>query len=259
MKSNLNLESIMKFSVPLLALLLSVPFAKASANQCVDTGVVGDGWGWDGTQSCRIDINITAGGECIDADGDGWGWDGVGSCRVNAEQTSSNDAVFQVAPTGQTTTYLTGDDGDLETTGFDASRFTDNANGTFDDNLTGLTWLSVRQCIFDQTWSSAINYASQLSADGSLCLDLNDGSAIGDWRLPNINELQSLVDYGKHNPVFAAGIPFTGTWDTFPWGRYWSSTSFVAEGINAWVLNSDFGQIGIHNKANVARAFAVKD
>ncbi len=39
---------------------------------CIDSD--GDGWGWDGTQSCRLD--------CIDTDGDGWGWDGTQSCLI---------------------------------------------------------------------------------------------------------------------------------------------------------------------------------
>ncbi len=44
--------------------------------------------------------------------------------------------------TGQTTSYATGDDGDLQV-GVDwpLPRFTDNNNGTVTDNLTGLIWL----------------------------------------------------------------------------------------------------------------------
>ena len=45
---------------------------------CIDPD--GDGWGWDGTKSCRVDTTTTD--TCIDPDGDGWGWDGTGSCRV---------------------------------------------------------------------------------------------------------------------------------------------------------------------------------
>jgi len=247
----------MKFSVPLLAILLVVPFADARASECVDTGVLGDGWGWDGQQSCEIDIPA---GECIDFDGDGWGWNGVDSCRTSQQAAVSNDAVFEVPPTGQTISYADGDDGDRATVAVSSSRFTDNGNGTFGDSLTGLTWLGIRQCIFDQNWSAAINYVNQLSASVSFCAELNDGSTVGEWRLPNINELQSLVDYSRHSPVFATGIPFTGTWDSFPWGRYWSSTSFIADpGANAWILNADFGQVGIQNKNAIARAFAVRD
>jgi len=40
---------------------------------CIDPD--GDGWGWDGTVSCRVDQSV-----CLDTDGDGWGWDGQASC-----------------------------------------------------------------------------------------------------------------------------------------------------------------------------------
>ncbi len=72
-------------ALPLLALqpasaqeitLISEPAA------CIDTD--GDGWGWDGTQSCKLD--------CVDTDGDGWGWDGTQSCRIaNACVDSDGD------------------------------------------------------------------------------------------------------------------------------------------------------------------------
>ncbi len=51
--------------------------------QCVDSD--GDGWGWNGRTSCRIEnLNPTQRSEinCVDDDGDGWGWDGVKSCVI---------------------------------------------------------------------------------------------------------------------------------------------------------------------------------
>jgi len=45
---------------------------------CVDTD--GDGWGWDGSMSCRIADVPPVLTECVDPDGDGWGWDGQASC-----------------------------------------------------------------------------------------------------------------------------------------------------------------------------------
>lgn len=30
------------------------------------------------------------------------------------------------------------------------------------------------------------------------------------WRLPNVRELQSLIDYGEYNPALPTGHPFTG-------------------------------------------------
>ncbi len=51
---------------------------------CIDTD--GDGWGWDGRQSCQI---VT--GECIDSDGDGWGWNGIATCAPTSRECVDTD------------------------------------------------------------------------------------------------------------------------------------------------------------------------
>lgn len=54
--------------------VLSLNFAIAQdvlSQTCVDTD--GDGWGWDGFNSCRMPDSTTGSSECIDTDGDGWG------------------------------------------------------------------------------------------------------------------------------------------------------------------------------------------
>jgi hypothetical protein len=47
----------------------------------------------------------------------------------------------------------------------------------------------------------------------------------GEWRLPNVRELQSLIDFSNLSPALPSGHPFT---DVQP-GVYWTSTSY-AEG-----------------------------
>lgn len=56
------------------------PIVDVFNGECIDTTPAGDGWGWNGTESCRV-VSENA---CIDTDpvGDGWGWDGVTSCRI---------------------------------------------------------------------------------------------------------------------------------------------------------------------------------
>ena len=63
------------------------PVNAATTNpECVDSD--GDGWGWDGVQSCRVSgpdgSPVPVLTECIDTDGDGWGWDGEQSCLISA-------------------------------------------------------------------------------------------------------------------------------------------------------------------------------
>ena len=63
-----------------------------------------------------------------------------------------------VPKTGKTTSYATGDDGDLEKgVAWPIPRFTDNSNGTIRDNLTGLIWLKDANCFGSRTWSEALS------------------------------------------------------------------------------------------------------
>lgn len=48
------------------------------SSMCIDSD--GDGWGWTGTESCRVDSGAAVMRVCVDSDGDGWGWDGEKSC-----------------------------------------------------------------------------------------------------------------------------------------------------------------------------------
>ncbi|MCP4361443.1 MAG: DUF1566 domain-containing protein [Chloroflexi bacterium] len=123
-----------------------------------------------------------------------------------------------VSKTGQTTNYATGDDGDLERgVIWPSPRFTDNADGTVTDNLTGLIWLQNANCWGMLIWTNALSNANGL-ADGSC--GLTDGSVASDWRLPNVNELYSLIDFSQYTPAIPSGHPFTSVQPNI----YWSST-----------------------------------
>ncbi len=172
-----------------------------------------------------------------------------------------------VATTGQITSYSFGDDGDWQAgASVPGERFSDNADGTFTDRLTGLVWLSVRDCIVRKNWLEAIDYANKLSANDDTCSALEDGSSAGDWHLPNIKELQSLVDISRETPAWADGMPFSGSWtftgdgnSDYPWDRYWSSSSFnPVPLVSGWVLNANFGQTEIREKTILDYAWPVR-
>lgn len=126
-------------------------------------------------------------------------------------------------------------------------RFTDNQDGTVTDSVTGLIWLKNAGCFSSANWASALAQANAL-ANGSC--GLSDGSAAGQWRLPNINELESIVDVSASNPALSPGSPFINVSTAI----YWSSTSYFygqggspsawairfADGryINDWVSNN---------------------
>ena len=130
-------------------------------------------------------------------------------------------------------------------------RFTDNGDGTVTDNLTRLVWLKNANCAPEpEVWDTALSYANALHDGCTNCFGtsgdcgLSDGSSAGDWRLPNVNELHSLVvDSGQTDPALPPGHPFTAVES----GEYWSSTSAHDRG-KAWLVNLGEGYVFICDK-----------
>ena len=207
-----------------LCLLNCPPGQTQCAGLCVDTDT-NEGYCGSCTNSC------VSGEMCVS-----------GSCELVA----SCAPPAQVPKTGQTTSYATGDDGDLETgVAWPNPRFMDNLDGTVTDNLTGLTWLKDANCFGQRTWSNALSDSNGL-ASGSC--GLSDGSNPGDWRLPNRNELDSLVHNGYTYPTLpnTAG---TGQWsEGDPFNNvqssgYWSSTTDDYSNDVAWGVVMSGGRV----------------
>jgi len=131
---------------------------------------------------------------------------------VEITGTAASSGCSVVLPeTGQTTCYDasgatiscagTGQDGDkLAGATLPSPRFTDNGDGTVNDNLTGLIWLKNANCFGAKNWTAALSDANNLS--NGTC-GLTDGSSAGDWRLPNRVELTSLVNSEYYNPALS--------------------------------------------------------
>jgi hypothetical protein len=162
-----------------------------------------------------------------------------------------------VAKTGQTESSVAGDDGDLEKgVGMAAGRFVDNNNGTVTDKLTGLIWLKEGQCLSffsgdeigvnQRPWAEAISAANKLAA--SYC-GLSDGSKAGDWRLPNVNELASLIDRGQVAPPLPPGCPLAAStsWSN----NYWSSTTGAVDPTYAWAVSFYYGGVNWLDKTGI--------
>jgi hypothetical protein len=162
-----------------------------------------------------------------------------------------------VEKTGQITKYADGDDGDLQKgVAWPNPRFTDNGNGTVTDNLTGLLWLkNVNNSCFGQkkSWATALSDANNLEA--GYC-GLADGSSAGDWRLPNVKELESLADFSQYGPALPSGHPFSGV-QSGEEDYYWSSTT-VESGV-AWSLRMYYGDITDTIKTNAYYVWPVRE
>ncbi len=146
----------------------------------------------------------------------------------------------------------TGQDGELQR-GVDwpSPRFTDNGNGTVTDNLTGLIWLQLANCFGLRTWEQALSDANGLMS--GQC-SLTDASVPTDWRLANIKELLSLVDYGESNPALELGHPFTSVQSSF----YWSSSSYVPNPSNAWLVLMSNGSDDNFSKTSLSSVWPVR-
>lgn len=177
--------------------------------------------------------------------------------------TSTSGGSTAVVKTGQTTCYdesgstvscsSTGQDGDKQMgIAWSNPRFTDNTDGTVIDNLTGLIWLKNANCFGTRTWTQALSNANDL-ANGSC--SLSDGSSVGDWRLPNINELRSLIARQYYSPTLSNATG-TAKWtegDAFSGVQssdYWSSTSKALDTNNAWYVGLSIGDVDVVSKTN---------
>jgi hypothetical protein len=86
-----------------------------------------------------------------------------------------------------------------------------SADGTVTDPKTGLTWM---RCSMGQTWdgNTCIGTASTYTFDGANALTGRVTFAgKNDWRLPNIRELQSIVNRSATDPSIDSFV-FPNTW-----------------------------------------------
>lgn len=104
------------------------------------------------------------------------------------------------------------------------------------DRKTGLAWTrqadAARKAV---TWQDALNLIRVMNQ--------NKHFGFSDWRLPNIRELESLVDDRRHSPAisFLSGLVNIRSF-------YWSATTSVFEPSYAWALYTDDGNIGVGYK-----------
>lgn len=177
----------------------------------------------------------------------------------NGSVTGANFAAYDgsnprisLPSTGQRTSYASGDDASASKgiAWSPSTRYTDKQDGTITDTLTGLIWLKDAGCLGTALWANALTAVNAL-ADGQC--SLADGSLAGSWRLPNLNELESLIDVSASNPALSANHPFVNVSE----GIYWSSTSYyggVTGSDKAWTLRVGDGRYMNDTVANVKAA-----
>jgi len=116
------------------------------------------------------------------------------------------------------------------------TRYTAYTNGTVQDKQTGLVW---KRCAEGQTWLVGGCTGSAESFTWQEALAAAERSSFAgktDWRLPNINSLQSLVERRCFNPAINLAM-----FPNVPEYWFWSSSAhagkdFFGNSHQAWAV-----------------------
>jgi len=115
----------------------------------------------------------------------------------------------------------------------------DNGNGSVTDFDTGLVWQQLDDNVLHD-WNAAISYCNGLALAGK-----------SDWRLPNIKELSSIVDYRVDRPsIDKVFFPDTKVFS------YWSASSDASDNDSAWAVRFERGYTGTGLKIYTDYAYA---
>jgi len=109
----------------------------------------------------------------------------------------------------------------------------DNGDHTVSDLATGLLWQKTRSVVA-RSWTTAQEYCSNLELGN-----------FSDWRLPNVKELASIIDYRVDDPAIDT-LMAAGTSSQKP---FWSDTSKADEATTkAFAVNFESGSISSESK-----------
>jgi len=139
--------------------------------------------------------------------------------------------------TGQNASYSLYDDADVD--GF-FKVFVNNGDGTVTDYYTGLMWAYAPGPAVE--WQNAIIYCNN-----------NATAGYTDWRVPNLLELMSVMDYScpsstpSHcwNRYFNAALSWSGVY-----AEHWASTTHTTTTTEAYYFDSQFGRIAYQAKTS---------
>ncbi len=128
----------------------------------------------------------------------------------------------------------------VRTNDYDApvDRFTAETE-TVKDADSGLMWQ--KQPVASRTWAEALSYCEEVSTADKF-----------DWRLPNRNELASLLDYTEANGAMSSfpGIAAKG---------FWTSTASTSSATEAWTVDFADGKIEASDKTNTKYIICVRN
>ena len=116
------------------------------------------------------------------------------------------------------------------------SLYTDHGDGTVTDSASGLMW---QKCSLGQSGNNCIGTALVFTWQAALAAaNINADSGYTDWRLPNKNELASLLEDACFNPAINTSIFPSTVAD-----HYWSSSPYALNSLRAWDIYFYYGHV----------------
>ena len=123
------------------------------------------------------------------------------------------------------------------------SNFAVHNDGTVTHKSTGLMWM---RCSLGQSWDgktctgTAETFTWQ---KGLQAADHYTFAGYSDWRLPNKNELESIVEESCYSPAVNSAV-FPNT----PLDYFWSSSPYAGFSQGAWSVDFGYGSVNATDK-----------
>ncbi len=121
--------------------------------------------------------------------------------------------------------------------------FTIHTDGTVTHSTTGLMWM---RCFLGQTWDGNRCSGTPISYDWAASLQIADSyryAGYNDWRLPNKNELVSIIEEACFRPAINTLVFPTIMVPNTPLLVRTSSTRAYDSYLRRWIVNFDGGEV----------------
>ncbi len=127
----------------------------------------------------------------------------------------------------------------------------DNAQNIVTDNNTKLVWQNAPAALA-KTWDQASAYCATL-------LSVQVGGKYYGWRMPTLQELRSIVNYGRYYPDTTSPAIYADFFSASSSPRIWTYTSSAQNSSKAWYIDFTDGSTGTIAKTSSYLVWAVLD